>query len=107
MTPCARAFEAVLNSPQRQDCEQAGPGFPAQYSAWNRWRDCRGKFVQSLFGKKGVTGLNLYSMLVAVAGSVVVLLIYKTLTGQPELDIADGIALASKEAPSLEIAQRS
>ena len=35
-----------------------------------------GGFLFSLFGKEGVSGLNLYSMLVAVAGSVVVLLLY-------------------------------
>ena len=35
-----------------------------------------GGYLFSFFGKEGVTGLNLYSMLVAVAGSVVVLLIY-------------------------------
>jgi uncharacterized membrane protein YeaQ/YmgE (transglycosylase-associated protein family) len=41
-----------------------------------------GGFLFSFFGKEGVTGLNLYSMFVAVAGSVVVLLIYNLLTGQ-------------------------
>ena len=35
-----------------------------------------GGYLFSFFGKEGVTGLNLYSMLVAVGGSVVVLLIY-------------------------------
>ena len=41
-----------------------------------------GGFLFSFFGKEGVTGLNLYSMLVAVAGSVVVLLLYNVLTGR-------------------------
>jgi uncharacterized membrane protein YeaQ/YmgE (transglycosylase-associated protein family) len=41
-----------------------------------------GGYLFSLFGKEGVTGLNLYSMLVAVAGSVVVLLLYNVLTGR-------------------------
>jgi uncharacterized membrane protein YeaQ/YmgE (transglycosylase-associated protein family) len=41
-----------------------------------------GGYLFSLFGKEGVTGLNLYSMLVAVAGSVVVLLIYNALAGR-------------------------
>ena len=41
-----------------------------------------GGYLFSFFGKEGVTGLNLYSMLVAVAGSVVVLLIYNALTGR-------------------------
>ena len=39
-----------------------------------------GGYLFSLIGKEGVTGLNLYSMLVAVAGSVVLLLIYNALT---------------------------
>jgi uncharacterized membrane protein YeaQ/YmgE (transglycosylase-associated protein family) len=41
-----------------------------------------GGYLFSLFGKGGVTGLNLYSMLVAVAGSVVVLLVYNAVTGR-------------------------
>ena len=40
-----------------------------------------GGFLFDLFGAAGVTGLNLYSMLVAIAGSIVVLLIYNALTG--------------------------
>jgi len=35
-----------------------------------------GGFVFSLFGGHGVTGLNLYSLLVAVIGAIVVLWIY-------------------------------
>jgi uncharacterized membrane protein YeaQ/YmgE (transglycosylase-associated protein family) len=35
-----------------------------------------GGFLFSLVGHEGVTGFNLYSMLVAIIGSVVVLLIY-------------------------------
>ena len=35
-----------------------------------------GGFIFSLFGSAGVTGLNLYSLVVAVIGSVVVLLVY-------------------------------
>src|SRR5215469_12420044 len=41
-----------------------------------------GGYLFSLFGKEGVSGLNLYSMLVAVAGSVVVLLLYNLITGR-------------------------
>jgi uncharacterized membrane protein YeaQ/YmgE (transglycosylase-associated protein family) len=41
-----------------------------------------GGFLFSAFGAQGVTGLNLYSMLVAVAGSVVVLWIYHAVTGR-------------------------
>ena len=40
-----------------------------------------GGFVFSLFGSEGVTGLNIWSMIVAIAGSVVVLLIYNALVG--------------------------
>jgi uncharacterized membrane protein YeaQ/YmgE (transglycosylase-associated protein family) len=35
-----------------------------------------------VFGAVGVTGLNLWSMIVAIAGSIVVLLIYNALTGR-------------------------
>jgi uncharacterized membrane protein YeaQ/YmgE (transglycosylase-associated protein family) len=40
-----------------------------------------GGFLFSLFGSEGVTGLNIWSMIVAIAGSVVVLLIYNALVG--------------------------
>jgi len=40
-----------------------------------------GGFIFDLFGASGVTGLNIYSMIVAIVGSIVVLLIYNTLTG--------------------------
>jgi uncharacterized membrane protein YeaQ/YmgE (transglycosylase-associated protein family) len=40
-----------------------------------------GGFLFNLFGAGGVTGLDLWSMIVAVAGSVVVLLIYNAATG--------------------------
>jgi uncharacterized membrane protein YeaQ/YmgE (transglycosylase-associated protein family) len=38
-----------------------------------------GGFLFRLFGASGVTGLNLYSLLVAVVGAVVFLLIYHAL----------------------------
>jgi len=41
-----------------------------------------GGFLFSFLGKEGVTELNFYSMLVAIAGSVVVLLLYNALTGR-------------------------
>jgi uncharacterized membrane protein YeaQ/YmgE (transglycosylase-associated protein family) len=41
-----------------------------------------GGFLFDLFGASGVTGLNLYSMIVAIVGSVVVLLIYNAVTGR-------------------------
>ena len=41
-----------------------------------------GGFIFNLFGAGGVSGLNLWSMIVAVAGSVVVLLLYNTATGR-------------------------
>jgi uncharacterized membrane protein YeaQ/YmgE (transglycosylase-associated protein family) len=41
-----------------------------------------GGFLFDLFGAGGVTGLNIYSMIVAVVGAVVVLLIYNALTGR-------------------------
>ncbi len=41
-----------------------------------------GGFLFDLFGASGVTGLNIYSMIVAIVGSVAVLLIYNVLTGR-------------------------
>jgi uncharacterized membrane protein YeaQ/YmgE (transglycosylase-associated protein family) len=41
-----------------------------------------GGVIFSAFGGQGVTGLNLYSMLVAIVGAIVVLLIYHALVGQ-------------------------
>jgi uncharacterized membrane protein YeaQ/YmgE (transglycosylase-associated protein family) len=41
-----------------------------------------GGFVFSLFGAGGVTGLNIYSLIVAIVGSIVVLLIYNVATGR-------------------------
>ena len=41
-----------------------------------------GGFLFSLFGSSGVTGLNIWSMIVAVVGSVVVLLIYNAVAGR-------------------------
>ena len=40
-----------------------------------------GGFLFSLIGSQGVTGLNLWSLLVAVIGAVVVLLIYRLIVG--------------------------
>jgi uncharacterized membrane protein YeaQ/YmgE (transglycosylase-associated protein family) len=40
-----------------------------------------GGFLFSLFGASGVTGLNIYSMIVAILGSIVVLLIYNAVMG--------------------------
>ena len=40
-----------------------------------------GGYVFSLFGAEGVTGLNLWSLLVAVIGAVVVLLVYRLIVG--------------------------
>jgi uncharacterized membrane protein YeaQ/YmgE (transglycosylase-associated protein family) len=41
-----------------------------------------GGFLFSLFGVAGVTGFNLYSMLVAIVGSVIVLWIYHAIAGR-------------------------
>jgi uncharacterized membrane protein YeaQ/YmgE (transglycosylase-associated protein family) len=41
-----------------------------------------GGFLFDFFGASGVTGLNVYSMIVAIVGSVVVLLIYNAVTGR-------------------------
>jgi uncharacterized membrane protein YeaQ/YmgE (transglycosylase-associated protein family) len=44
-----------------------------------------GGFLFSLFGAVGVTGFNIYSMLVAIVGAVVVLWLYHTLIGRRAL----------------------
>jgi uncharacterized membrane protein YeaQ/YmgE (transglycosylase-associated protein family) len=41
-----------------------------------------GGFLFDLFGATGVTGLNIWSMIVAIVGSIVVLLVYNALTGR-------------------------
>ena len=41
-----------------------------------------GGFLFDLFGASPVTGFNIYSMVVAIVGSVVVLLIYNAVTGR-------------------------
>ena len=41
-----------------------------------------GGFLFSFFGAAPVTGLNIYSMIVAVVGAVVVLVIYHAVTGR-------------------------
>ena len=41
-----------------------------------------GGFLFSLFGATGVTGFNIYSLIVAVIGSVVVLWLYHAMTGR-------------------------
>jgi uncharacterized membrane protein YeaQ/YmgE (transglycosylase-associated protein family) len=44
-----------------------------------------GGFLFSLFGASGVTGFNIYSMVVAIIGAVVVLWIYHALMGRRAL----------------------
>jgi uncharacterized membrane protein YeaQ/YmgE (transglycosylase-associated protein family) len=41
-----------------------------------------GGVIFSVFGASGVTGVNLYSMIVAVIGSIVVLWIYHSVSGR-------------------------
>jgi uncharacterized membrane protein YeaQ/YmgE (transglycosylase-associated protein family) len=41
-----------------------------------------GGFLFNLFGASGVSGVNLYSMIVAIVGAIVVLLIYNAVTGR-------------------------
>lgn len=41
-----------------------------------------GGFLFDLFGASGISGLNIYSMIVAIVGSIVVLLIYNALMGR-------------------------
>jgi len=41
-----------------------------------------GGFVFNFFGAAGVTGLNIYSLIVAVVGSVIVLWVYHAVAGR-------------------------
>jgi uncharacterized membrane protein YeaQ/YmgE (transglycosylase-associated protein family) len=41
-----------------------------------------GGWLFSFFGAEGVTGFNLYSMIVAIIGAIVVLFIYHAITGR-------------------------
>ncbi len=41
-----------------------------------------GGFVFSAFGASGVTGLNIYSLIVAIVGAVIVLVIYHAVVGR-------------------------
>jgi uncharacterized membrane protein YeaQ/YmgE (transglycosylase-associated protein family) len=41
-----------------------------------------GGYLFSLFGAQGVSGVNIYSMFVAVVGAIAVLIIYHALTGR-------------------------
>ena len=40
-----------------------------------------GGYLFSLFGSEGVTGLNLWSLIVAVIGAIVVLVVYRMIVG--------------------------
>jgi uncharacterized membrane protein YeaQ/YmgE (transglycosylase-associated protein family) len=46
-----------------------------------------GGWLFHTFGMAGVTGFNLYSMLVAVCGAVVVLVLYHAIAGRPSTRI--------------------
>jgi uncharacterized membrane protein YeaQ/YmgE (transglycosylase-associated protein family) len=41
-----------------------------------------GGFIFSAFGASGITGFNLYSMIVAIIGAIVVLVVYHTVFGR-------------------------
>ncbi|HUZ63421.1 MAG TPA: GlsB/YeaQ/YmgE family stress response membrane protein [Acetobacteraceae bacterium] len=41
-----------------------------------------GGFIFTQFGAAGVTGFNLYSMIVAIIGAVIVLAIYRAISGR-------------------------
>jgi uncharacterized membrane protein YeaQ/YmgE (transglycosylase-associated protein family) len=75
---------------------------------WARYRLCIigalfGGFLFDSFGASGVGGLNIYSMIVAVVGSLVVLLIYNAVVGRhpdriaavPRRSSVDGLTSAA------------
>jgi len=66
---------------RQQDREQAGEGFFLDIIL-GIVGAIVGGFLFSLVGAAGITGFNLYSMFVAVAGAVVVLLIFHALFGR-------------------------
>lgn len=41
-----------------------------------------GGFVFELFGASSVTGFNIYSLIVSIIGAIIVLFIYKAITGR-------------------------
>lgn len=43
-----------------------------------------GGFIMQMFGASGVSGFNLYSLLVAIGGAVVLLAVYKTFTNRSD-----------------------
>ena len=44
-----------------------------------------GGYIFNFFGAAGVTGLNIYSMIVAVIGAIVVLVIYHAIAGRSRI----------------------
>jgi uncharacterized membrane protein YeaQ/YmgE (transglycosylase-associated protein family) len=46
-----------------------------------------GGYLFSVFGAQGVSGLNLYSIVVAVVGAVVVLVFYQAVTGSARTSV--------------------
>jgi hypothetical protein len=65
----------------RQHREQNRIGFWHGSLPWHR-RAIVGGVIFSALGASGITGLNLYSMVVAVIGAVVVLVIYHLVRGR-------------------------
>jgi len=44
-----------------------------------------GGFISTKLGMGGISGLNLYSLLIATGGAIVVLLVYRAVTGSGQL----------------------
>ncbi|MGU3574676.1 GlsB/YeaQ/YmgE family stress response membrane protein [Brucellaceae bacterium C25G] len=44
-----------------------------------------GGVIFTAFGAQGVTGLNIYSLIVSIAGAIIVLVIYHAITGKRTL----------------------
>ena len=53
-----------------------------------------GGFLFSMVGGAGVTGFNIYSMIVAVVGAIVVLLIYHAIVGRKHDDLSLDLGIA-------------
>lgn len=63
---------------RQQNREQVWRRSPREHFLGNRWRSC-GRLALQQHWSHGVTGLNFYSILVAVVGAVIVLVVYHAL----------------------------
>jgi len=68
---------------RQQDCQQSSEGFLLDI-VLGIVGAIVGGLIFNAFGASGVTGFNLYSMVVAVIGAIIVLVIYHAIFGRRE-----------------------